>query len=297
MRSGAPSLSALMSGWIKVEKDLANDPRVLRMASRLSHADVTLGSRSRLVIVGALVTLWWYADTHIGDDDVLAIGADEVDELVGLKGFCALMPPDWLQILDTDHIQLLGYVEHNGSKAKNTALAQKRQQRHRAKPTSRSRSRHADVTPSALPDKTRQDEDIDKTEEKNPSASATPTNTKSVTVTVSRETNPEWFLDFKLAYPPRAGDQGWRKAQRAANERMREGHTPPEFIDGAKRYAEFCRLTGKLDTEFIKQAATFLGPDKPFLQPWTAPATKADNRLSSNLTAADEFMRRTESTQ
>lgn len=153
-----------MSGWIKLEKDLANDPRVLKMASRLSHADVTLGSRSRLVVIGALVTLWWYADTHIGDEDVLAIGADEVDELVGLKGFCALMPSDWLQVLDADHVQLLGYVEHNGSKAKNTALAQKRQQRHRQKPTSTSRCRHAGVTQSALPDKTRQD--IDKTEER-----------------------------------------------------------------------------------------------------------------------------------
>jgi hypothetical protein len=153
-----------MSGWIKVEKDLSNDPRVLRMASRLSHADVTLGSRSRLVVVGALVTLWWYADTHISDDDVLAIGADEVDELVGLKGFCALVPPDWLQVLDADHVKLVDYTAHNGSLAKNKALAQKRQQRHREKPASTSRSRHAPVTQSALPDKTRQD--IDKTEEK-----------------------------------------------------------------------------------------------------------------------------------
>jgi hypothetical protein len=153
-----------MSGWIKVEKDLANDPRVLRMSSRLSHADVTLGSRSRLVVVGALVTLWWYADTHIGDDDVLGIGADEIDELVGLKGFCALMPPDWLQVLDAEHVKLIDYTGHNGSEAKNRALAQKRQQRHREKPTSTSRSRHADVTQSALPDKTRQDNT--KTEEK-----------------------------------------------------------------------------------------------------------------------------------
>jgi hypothetical protein len=152
-----------MSGWIKVEKDLANDPRVLKMASRLSHADVTLGSRSRLVIVGALVTLWWYADTHIGDDDVLAIGADEIDELVGLKGFCALVPADWLEVLDADHVKLVDYTEHNGSLAKNRALGQKRQQRHRGKPTSTSRSRHGPVTPDASPDKTRQDRD--KTEE------------------------------------------------------------------------------------------------------------------------------------
>jgi len=118
-----------MSGWIKVEKDLSTDPRVLRMASRLRHADVTLGSRSRLVIVGALVTLWWYADTHICDDDTLPIGVDQINELVGIEGFCDLMPADWLQVLDSDRVKLVDYTTHNGTTAKKRALAQKRQER------------------------------------------------------------------------------------------------------------------------------------------------------------------------
>lgn len=284
-----------MSGWIKLEKDLANDPRVLKMASRLSHADVTLASRSRLVVIGALVSLWWYADTHIGDDDVLAIGSDEVDELVGLKGFCALMPQDWLQVLDADHVKLVDYTAHNGSKAKNAALAQKRQQRHREKPTSTSRSRHAPVTSSALPDKTKTIQRQDKKEDLRTTAAAPPTRTQKPPK-VSHETE-GWFLDFKLAYPSRAGDHGWRKAMKAAHARILEGHSPAEFIEGAKRYAEFCRVTGKEGTEFVKQAATFLGPDKPFLESWNPPATKADVRLAGNLTAAEEFMRRTEGMQ
>lgn len=124
-----------------------------------------------------------------------------------------------------------------------------------------------------------------------PSASSTPTR-----IDVSRETKiePEWWLDFKLAYPNRSGDQGWRKAQRAAHARMAEGHTPDEFIAGAKRYAEFCVVTEKAGSEFVKQACTFLGPDKPFLLPWAAPPTKADRRLGANLSAAEEFMRRTQ---
>jgi hypothetical protein len=52
--------------------------------------------------------------------------------------------------------------------------------------------------------------------------------------------------------------------------------------------------TGKLNTEHTMQAATFCGPDKHFLADWRLPATKADVRLASNLSAADEFMRRTE---
>lgn len=125
-----------------------------------------------------------------------------------------------------------------------------------------------------------------------PSASATPTRSKSV----SRETNaePEWWLDFKLAYPNRSGDQGWRKAQRASHARMAEGHVPSEFIDGAKRYAAYCEATQKTGTEFVKQACSFLGPDKPFLLPWTPPLTKAQVRQDKNISASVQWLQEQE---
>lgn len=104
-------------------------------------------------------------------------------------------------------------------------------------------------------------------EEKNPSAPAAPLRVKVSRVAVT----PDWMLDFKLAYPDRAGDQGWRKAERAANARIAEGHTPEEFIEGAKRYAAFCQSTEKTGSEYVQQAATFLGPGKPFLLPWHPP--------------------------
>ncbi len=102
---------------------------------------------------------------------------------------------------------------------------------------------------------------------------------------VSRETSANWMLDFKLAYPDRAGDQGWGKAVRAANARIAEGHTAFEFITGAKRYAAFCEATGKLGSEYVKQACTFLGPDKPFLLPWHPPP-KAENASERILDAS-----------
>lgn len=103
-------------------------------------------------------------------------------------------------------------------------------------------------------------------------------------------TDPEWLLDFKLAYPSRAGDQGWRRAQRAVHARTSEGHTPSEFIAGAKRYAAFCEATGKTGTEYVKQACTFLGPDKHFLLPWDVPPTKAEQRLGTNIDGAREWL-------
>ena len=78
-----------------------------------------------------------------------------------------------------------------------------------------------------------------------------------------------WFIEFKAAYPKRAGGQPWNRALKAARARIAEGHTAQEMIDGATRYAAFIRDTGKENTEYVKQAATFLGPDKSFLEPWT----------------------------
>lgn len=86
---------------------------------------------------------------------------------------------------------------------------------------------------------------------------------------------PAWFSEFRLAYPPRAGSQRWRDAERAANSRLAEGHVPREMIDGASRYASYCQGLGKLRTEFVLQAATFLGPNKQFLEPWSMPESQA----------------------
>ena len=97
-------------------------------------------------------------------------------------------------------------------------------------------------------------------------------NPKNPTARKTAPPDPEWLSKFKDIYPNRAGDQGWRKALRAANSRMAEGHTPNEFLAGAARYADYCRATATEHTEFVKQASTFLGPDKPFALPWIPPA-------------------------
>lgn len=147
-----------MAGWIKVENGLRESPQVLRMASRLRHADVTLESRdssdaisrSKLVIVGAMTVLWSYAYTHIGEDDVLPIGANEINQIVGIVDFCDILPADWLQVLDADRVYLPGFLAHNGLLGRKRALAQTRQARSRANNTAPSRSRHADVTPKLV---------------------------------------------------------------------------------------------------------------------------------------------------
>ncbi len=81
------------------------------------------------------------------------------------------------------------------------------------------------------------------------------------------------FEQFKKAYPKRSGAQPWSRARKAISARFREsddlGWT--DLIAGAVRYAAYCEATAKTGTEYVMQAATFCGPDKPFTQSWSIP--------------------------
>lgn len=90
------------------------------------------------------------------------------------------------------------------------------------------------------------------------------------------------FEALRAVYPKRSGDHRWHEARKAINARLAEGHTWEQILDGARRYAEWCRITGKIGTETVKQAATFVGPGKPFLEAFTPPLTKADTRMMAN---------------
>ena len=103
----------------------------------------------------------------------------------------------------------------------------------------------------------------------------------------TRKQSSSEFQEFKTAYPKRAGDQAWRKAERAAHARIREGHAWPEMIAGAKRYAAFVRSNGNENTEYVKQAATFLGPDKSFLELWEISPPKPNSTNGRSDPAAE----------
>lgn len=161
-----------MSGWIKFEKSLESDPRVLRMAKALakrwsmfdSGIDLDLCNATPLpavtLVCGALSRLWIYADSHAREDDTLDLGASELDEILGIPGFCSLMPKDWLVEVNESTVELPGFQQHNGVEAKKRALTQKRVERHREK---KKLDSVAPCNAPALPDqdqtKTRPDQD------------------------------------------------------------------------------------------------------------------------------------------
>jgi hypothetical protein len=156
--------------WIKFEKDLLTDPRVLRIARSLQSrwlmfdASATPNNEQYdpcnavalpavTLVCGALVTLWSMADTHLGNDSQLPLGIDELDEVIGIPGFCALLPQDWLIPVNASIVKLPNFHKHNGTEAKKKAVTQKRV----AKFRERNATALQPVTHIALPDQTRPD--------------------------------------------------------------------------------------------------------------------------------------------
>lgn len=151
-----------MSGWIKWEKDLESDPRVLRMAKELKRTCNAGALHPVTLVCGGLVRLWSYADSHARADDTLDLGPSEIDDLIGIPNFCSIIPADWLRQVDDHTVELPNFQAHNGIEARKRALTQKRVETHR---------KRSSVTPAlttALPD---QDLDQTKTNKKTPSVS------------------------------------------------------------------------------------------------------------------------------
>ncbi|EPA3989513.1 TPA: DNA-binding protein, partial [Escherichia coli] len=79
-------------------------------------------------------------------------------------------------------------------------------------------------------------------------------------------------------YPKRAGGNSKSAAFKAWKARLREGIKPEAMLDGVKRYAAWVRATGNTGTQFVKQAATFFGPDRHFEDFWQQPAAPGGGR-------------------
>ncbi|MFV3027284.1 helix-turn-helix domain-containing protein [Klebsiella aerogenes] len=97
------------------------------------------------------------------------------------------------------------------------------------------------------------------------------------------------------AYPKRAGGNSKAAAFKAWKTRLKEGVKHEDMLAGVKRYAAYVRATGSIGTQFVKQAATFFGPDRHFEESWQAPIAPGGGhggtvaRLSGLGRMSDEF--------
>lgn len=79
---------------------------------------------------------------------------------------------------------------------------------------------------------------------------------------------PEAFERAWQAYPTRAGGNNKAEAFKAWKARIKAGVSADDIHAGVLRYAAFVRASGKIGTEYVKQAATFFGPAEHWREPW-----------------------------
>lgn len=82
---------------------------------------------------------------------------------------------------------------------------------------------------------------------------------------------PDEFERAWKAYPKRNGGNPKRSAHHAWAARVKAGADPEVIIAGVERYARWADATGKTNTEFVKRAVAFFGPDEHYLEDWSPP--------------------------
>lgn len=108
------------------------------------------------------------------------------------------------------------------------------------------------------------------------------------------------FESFWAEYPKREGGNSKKGAFKAWNARLRSGVKAEDLILSAKRYADQMQAKGNVGTSFVKQAATFLGPDEhwrealasnihPLRTTASGGVVKGDSRTCPPLTRKGDF--------
>lgn len=244
--------------WFRLYTEFASDPTVQLLSEAMQRRYVMLlclaGSRltptENIAAIGYALRL---SPEDVAETKRALCGAGLIDE--------GWFPPAW------DRRQRVS--DHDAAERKRRQRAgERRRANGHYKVMNASRDSHAidqTRTDQTRPEETRQDS------EKIPSA---PTND-----------SPE-FAEFRAIYPHRSGRQPWVRALEAIRARRREGCTWSEILEGARRYAAYCKAMDKVGSEFVMQAATFCGPEKSFREPWTLPPSKAQRQQDSNADTA-----------
>lgn len=99
----------------------------------------------------------------------------------------------------------------------------------------------------------------------------------------ARSAKQDYSPEFEAAwqaYPKHAGGNSKAAAYKAWKARLKDGVKPEDMLAGVKLYAAYVRATDSTGTRYVKQAATFFGPDKHFDEEWLVetPANKAPTR-------------------
>jgi hypothetical protein len=123
---------SIVSGYIHVDKDLPDDPRVLALTevyvAALVRELASVGAQAvdnqavrnvlravaRNASMGALLALWMYADTHVRENNSLGITLDRLADVCRTSvDWLQQMPPEWLRVDEPGRTTLPDYIEKN----------------------------------------------------------------------------------------------------------------------------------------------------------------------------------------
>jgi phage replication O-like protein O len=94
------------------------------------------------------------------------------------------------------------------------------------------------------------------------------------------------FEEAWALYPKRDGGNSKAGALKAWNARVKAGVSPADLLAGVRRYQAYCVKEKMIGSRFVKQAATFFGPDEHYAEAWGG---KIENPCESIWWAAAGF--------
>ncbi len=266
--------------WIKMRSDLSDDPAVFRIAGQLKL--------DKFSVIGRLHAFWAWADKHAVGGVVDGATTLFIDDIVRCDGFAdALAAVGWLSVGE-DSIEIPSHDRHNGNSAKERAMKNARQARWR-----QGKGADVDGEASTRPSTDASTREEKRREEKKEQKALVPSGDD--TSAYSAE-----FESFWAEYPKREGGNSKKGAYKAWNARLRSGVKAEDMILSAKRYADQMQAKGNVGTSFVKQAATFLGPDEhwrealasnihPLRTTASGGVVKGDSRTCPPLTRKGDF--------
>lgn len=98
--------------------------------------------------------------------------------------------------------------------------------------------------------------------------------------------DPPGFKEFWAIYPPRAGDRDRKPATKAFSAALKRIDLKT-LLWGTERYAADCKAKGKINTEYVKQARTWLNADG-----WKEAYQSSGNGQSDAFSSARDFLQR-----
>jgi uncharacterized protein YdaU (DUF1376 family) len=133
------------------------------------------------------------------------------------------------------------------------------------------------------------------TSERNASTTTTTTTSRKPATSSSHSSRPaklvsdEMWERFKAIYPDRNGNQYWAKARDKAEQLLRAGVDWADIMAGARRYRAQLEATGRIGTEFVKQAQFWLTPkEQLWTEEYPIPGVQPGKRQAS-ITSAVEW--------